>query len=144
MRYRNLTVCTAVLFACGPICAIAATQTLSISECREVETCDAEQKCVAGKTRLVIAQHHDAEDGMTYLSMGPMTENVGGGLFFQQDWQVVEAGVDAPSDAIGRAYLLASDTNGAMTAHVYRPGREVRGLSSEWVRTDFTCTQVLF
>ncbi len=143
-RAKRHALATVVATICASM-ASAGGATLSISECTENRTCNAEEKCVNGKTRLVLAQMRNTDGGVAYLSMGPMVENAGGGTFFEQDWRWIVGGLPSPSADRGRSNILTTDGTGLMAAHVFRPGREVRGFkSSDWVRADYSCKQVLF
>ena len=125
--------------------AVVEPATLAIRECLEIETCDADQNCSNGKTRLILAQHRTTEGSFFYLSIGPLRKDAGGGLFHQQDWRWVRGDVPLPSAATGHSCILTQGDDGFMSAHAFRPGTEVRGLrSSDWVRTDNSYQQVLF
>ncbi|MGJ8626441.1 MAG: hypothetical protein ACSHXB_05720 [Sulfitobacter sp.] len=123
----------------------AAPASLAIFRCSEVNTCDASKNCVANDTRVMIAQMTALPTGRLHFNMGPMVADVSGGLFLEQDWAFAEGSLPEPSGALGRANLLMIKDGIEMTAHVYRPGREVSGLNrADWVRADYACKQVMF
>lgn len=125
--------------------AVGEPHTVVIYECGETQTCSADGKCVVNGTRLAIAQVSEPNTTNPYYSMGPMMPEAGGGTFFATDLRWVLGGIPTPSEIVGRAIKLSTENGIKMSAHVYRPGREVRGLKEfDWVRADYSCMQKLF
>ena len=133
----------AVICAQGALAQAPAQGALSVHTCLEDRTCDAEGRCTANATRVVIAEVRGA-GAAPYYSAGPLMPQAGAGTLYPADWRWMVGGVPAPSAATGRAQVLSTEDGVTWRAHVFRPGREVRGLNADWVRADYTCKQVVF
>ena len=77
--------------------------------------------------------------------MGPLVPEAGGGLFHENNIQMVDGEIPTPSNDVGRAFKMTMGNDLKVTLLVYRPGKEVAGFRNvDWVRADYACEQVLF
>jgi hypothetical protein len=142
--HLHIRITLAVLLLCASP-AMGEPHSLVIYECGETQTCSADGKCVSNRTRVAIAHVAGPDNAKPYYTIGPLVPEAGGGTFFAADMRWVLGGIPTPSETVGRAKLLSMENGITMSAHVYRPGREVRGLKKfDWVRADYSCKQKLF